>query len=148
MGVRPIDTGETVVQPDLFLGLAARLRAFPVLRRTVLAIGGNLAVILSKLEFDNAALRYVAAYEGTGRDGLLAGFLRYGWRVVGWAALSIALVGGGAAWIWRAHLPAGLAETILAAMVLMPLTALLAYSSSILQALRRVPQAQLPQVVL
>jgi len=108
----------------------------------------NFAVILSKLEFDNAALRYVAAYEGTGRDGLLAGFLRYGWRVVGWAALSIALVGGGAAWIWRAHLPAGLAETILAAMVLMPLTALLAYSSSILQALRRVPQAQLPQVVL
>ncbi len=43
MVVRPIDTGETVVQPDLFLGLAARLRAFPVLRRTVLAIGGNVA---------------------------------------------------------------------------------------------------------
>jgi len=108
----------------------------------------NFAVLLSKLEFDSAALRYVAGYEGTRRDGLLAGFVRYGWRVVGWAALSIALVGGGAAWLWRAHLPAGIADTILAAMVLMPVTALLAYSSSILQALRRVPQAQLPPVVL
>ncbi|HEX9349020.1 MAG TPA: oligosaccharide flippase family protein [Gemmatimonadales bacterium] len=182
MVVRPIETGEAVVQPGLFLGLAARLRALPVLRRTVLAIGGNVAgaaasfltqmllarslaatrygvysyvlawvnfaVLLSKLEFDSAALRYVAAYEGTGRDGLLAGFLRFGWRAVAWTAGSIALIGGSVAWLWRAHLPAGASDTILAAMVLMPLTALLSYSSSILQGLRRVPQAQLPQAVL
>ena len=108
----------------------------------------NLGVLFGKLEFDTAALRFVSAYEGTRKDGLLAGFLRYGWRTVGWTAALLAVTAGAIAWLLRGHLPAGIADAIWAAMLLLPLTACLAFSSSILQALRRVPQAQLPQVLL
>jgi len=108
----------------------------------------NLGVLFGKLEFDTAALRFVSAYDSTHKDGLLAGFLRHGWRTVGWTAALLALTAGAIAWLLRGHLPAGIADAIWAAMVLLPLTACLAFSSSILQALRRVPQAQLPQILL
>src|SRR6267378_3699015 len=38
----------------------------------------NVAVLVGKLEFDTAAIRFVAAYGGKGQNGLLHGFLRYG----------------------------------------------------------------------
>src|SRR5439155_19661733 len=37
---------------------------------------------VGKLEFDTAAIRFVAAYDGQRQDGLLRGFWQYGWRVV------------------------------------------------------------------
>lgn len=108
----------------------------------------NLAVLFGKLELDTAALRFIGAYDGARRDGLLRGFLRYGWRTVGSAAIGVALLGGTVAWLLRARLPAGTAGGIWAAALLMPLSASLAFSSSALQGLRRVPQAQLPQLLL
>jgi O-antigen/teichoic acid export membrane protein len=108
----------------------------------------NVAVLIGKLEFDNVAVRFVGAYDGQRRDGLLRGFLQYGWRVVGSTATAVALAVGLAAWLLRRHLHTGIDGGIWPAAVLVPLSALLLFSSSALQGLRRVPQSQLPQLVL
>jgi O-antigen/teichoic acid export membrane protein len=108
----------------------------------------NVAVLVGKLEFDNIAVRFVGAYDGQRQDGLLRGFLRYGGRIVAGTAIAVALVAGLTAWLLRRHLQAGIVEGIWTAAVLVPLSALLLFSSSALQGFRRVPQAQLPQLVL
>jgi len=51
-------------------------------------------VLVGKLEFDNVAVRFVGAYDGQRRDGLLRGFLQYGWRVVGGTATAVAIAVG------------------------------------------------------
>jgi len=108
----------------------------------------NVAVLLGKLEFDTAAIRFVAAYDAQRQDGLLRGFLQYGWRMVSRTATGVALGGGLVAWLLRRHLHPGIEGGIWAACVLVPLTALLAFTSSALQGFRRVPQAQVPQLLL
>lgn len=108
----------------------------------------NVAVLVGKLEFDTAAVRFIAAYDGQRQDGLLRGFWHYGWRVVGRTATGVALVAGVAAWLLRRHLHSGIEGAIAAACVLVPLSALLLFSGSVLQGFRRVPQAQLPQLLL
>src|SRR5690349_23732447 len=67
----------------------------------------NVAVLVGKLEFDTAAIRFVAAYDGQRQDGLLRGFWQYGWRVVSRTAAAVALLGGLVAWLLRRHLHAG-----------------------------------------
>ena len=108
----------------------------------------NVAVLVGKLEFDNIAVRFVGAYDGQRQDGLLHGFLRYGWRIVAGTATGVALVAGLTAWLLRRHLHAGIEGGIWTAALLVPLSALLLFSSSALQGLRQIPQAQLPQLVL
>jgi len=108
----------------------------------------NVAVLVGKLEFDNVAVRFVGAYDGQRRDGLLHGFLQYGWRVVGGTATAVAVAVGLGAWLLRPHLHAGAEGGLWPAAVLVPLSALLLFSSSALQGLRRVPQSQLPPLVL
>ena len=108
----------------------------------------NVAVLVGKLEFDNIAVRFVGAYDGQRQDGLLHGFLRYGCRVVAGTATAVALVAGLTAWLLRRHLQPGIEGGIWTATMLVPLSALLLFSSSALQGFRQVPQAQLPQLVL
>ncbi len=108
----------------------------------------NVAVLVGKLEFDNVAVRFVGAYDGQRRDGLLRGFLQYGWRVVAGTATAVALAAGLAAWLLRSHLHSGVDGGIWPAAVLVPLSSLLLFSSAALQGLRRVPQSQLPPLVL
>jgi len=108
----------------------------------------NVAVLLGKLEFDTAAIRFVAAYDGQRQDGLLRGFLQYGWRVVSRTATALALGVGLLAWLLRHRLHAGIEGGIWAACLLVPLTALLGFTSSALQGFRRVTQAQVPQLLL
>src|SRR5207237_843661 len=105
----------------------------------------NVAVLAGKLEFDTVAIRFIATYDGQRQDGLLRGFWQYGWRVVSRTTTGIALLAGGAAWLLRRQLHPGIEGGIWAACVLVPLTALLAFSGCTLQGFRRVPQSQLPQ---
>ncbi len=108
----------------------------------------NVAVLVGKLEFDTAAIRFVAAYRGQRQDGLLRGFLEYGFRMVIRTAIGVALGAGLTAWLLRRHMHPGVEGGIWVASLLVPLNALLPFSSSALQGFRRVPQAQLPQLVL
>lgn len=108
----------------------------------------NVALLVGKLEFDTAAVRFIGAYSGQGQTGLLRGFLRYGWRVVGTSATALAITAALATWALRRHIPEGTGGAVWAACALMLLTALLLFSGSALQGFRRVPQAQLPSMVL
>jgi len=140
------------------LGVAASFIAQVILARTLaptrygvysyLLAWVNVAALVGKLEFDTAAIRFVGAYGGQGRNGLLHGFLRYSMRVVTATATGVALVAGLTAWLLRSYLPSGTAQGVLAAAVLVPLSALLLFSGSVLQGFRRVPQAQLPAQLL
>src|SRR5205809_794312 len=105
----------------------------------------NVAVLAGKLEFDTVAIRFIATYDGQRQDGLLRGFWQYGWRVVSRTTTGIALLAGGAAWLLRRQLHPGIEGGIWAACVLVPLTALLAFSGCTLQGFRRVPQSHLSQ---
>ena len=135
-------------------GIAASFIAQVILARSLAPTGYgvysyvlawvNVAVLVGKLELDTAAIRFVAAYGGKGQNGLLHGFLRYGIRMVAATATGGALIAGLSAWLLRSHLPSGTAQGLLAACVLVPLSALLLFSGSVLQGFRRVPQAQLP----
>src|SRR5436309_1491242 len=107
----------------------------------------NVAVLVGKLEFDTAAIRFIATYNGQRQDGLLRGFWQYGWRVVSRTATGVAVGAGLVAWLLRRHLHPGIEGGIWAACLLVPLTALLVLTSSTLQGFRRVPQAQLPQLL-
>jgi len=108
----------------------------------------NVAVLVGKLEFDNVAVRFVGTYVGQRQDGLLHGFLRYARRVVATSTMAVALVAALAAWLLQPRLHAGIGGGVWAAGVLVPLTALLAFTSSSLQGFSKVPQAQLPTLVL
>ncbi len=108
----------------------------------------NVAVLVGKLEFDTAAIRFIATYDGQRKDGLLRGFWQYGWRVVSRTATGVAVGVGLVAWLLRPYLHPGIEGGIWAACALVPLTALLGFTSSTLQGFRRVPQAQLPQLLL
>jgi len=108
----------------------------------------NVAVLVGKLEFDTAAIRFVAAYAGQREDGLLRGFLQCGWRMVSRTATGVALGAGVLAWLFLRHVHAGIEGGSWMACLLVPLTASLAFSSGALQGFRRVPQAQLPQMLL
>jgi len=108
----------------------------------------NVAVLVGKLEFDNVAVRFVGTYVGQRQDGLLHGFLRYARRVVATSTTAVALVAALAAWLLQPRLHAGIGGGVWAAGVLVPLTALLAFTSSSLQGFSKVPQAQLPTLVL
>src|SRR6266699_3382260 len=61
----------------------------------------SVAVLIGKLEFDTAALRFIATYDGQRQDGLLRRFWQYGWRVVSRTATGVALVAGVGAWLLR-----------------------------------------------
>jgi O-antigen/teichoic acid export membrane protein len=108
----------------------------------------NVAVVFGKLEFDTAAVRFIGTYVGQRNDGLLLGFLRYGRRVVGGTATGIAIIAGVVAWLLRDRMPPGAEQAVLAACVLVPLSALLLFNGSALQGFQRIPQAQLQQLLL
>jgi O-antigen/teichoic acid export membrane protein len=108
----------------------------------------NVAVLVGKLEFDGIAVRFIGAYDGQRKDELLRGFLLYGWRVVSSASTGVALVASVVVWQLRDQLRPEIVWGIWAACALVPISAMLLVSSSMLQGFRRVPQAQLPQQLL
>ena len=109
----------------------------------------NVAVLIGKLEFDTAAIRFVGAYDGQRDDAKLHGFLRYAGGMVARVAIVVAVVAALGVWLFRSHLPdtvGGLA--IGGAAFLVPLTALMMFGGSVLQGFQRVPQSQLPPLLL
>lgn len=114
----------------------------------------HLLVLLGKLGFDTAEIRFVAAYRVQQSWPLLAGLLRFGDRVVlaaslavgaATAAVTLALSGtlgvGG-------RLEPGLTRTLLVSCLVLPWFSLLGLRGSALQGLRRVVLARVPEVVL
>lgn len=97
---------------------------------------------------DTAALRFVAAYRATGRDELVRGFARRSLQVVALASVAVALAFAILVRSRGDSLRATLGAALLAAVLLLPVTALLRQTGALLQALRRVVLAEIPNLVL
>lgn len=108
----------------------------------------NVLVLLGKLGFDTAEIRFVAAYRVQQSWPLLAGLLRYGDRVVLAASLGVAALAAGVILLLSPRLEPGLTATLLVSCLALPGYGFLGLRCSALQGLRRVVLARLPEVVL
>lgn len=102
----------------------------------------TLASQLGVLGLDTASLRFVSALEAQERWGLLRGFLRRSTQVSALLGTAIGAVLLTAAWLLRGWLEPGLHGVIVAAGVLLPLTAVMQVVVSQLNGLRRVVAGQ------
>jgi O-antigen/teichoic acid export membrane protein len=108
----------------------------------------SLLVIVAKLGFDTASLRYLAQYRSQGEHGLLRGFVRTSRRYT-WAA-SMVTAGGlaGACLLLREQLSEGVFWCTLFASVLLPLMAAIQLREASLLAFGRVMSGQTSGVLL
>ncbi len=107
----------------------------------------NMLTLFGKAGLDTAALRFVAAFHGSGEPGKLSGFLRVS-TIAG--LLASLLVTAGTAGIISAisgRLAPTLAAAFLVGCLAVPVNSLLAIRSAVLQAFKRVAQAEFPQSV-
>jgi O-antigen/teichoic acid export membrane protein len=111
----------------------------------------NLALLIAKLEIDTCAIRYVGAYAGSARWGLLGGFVRTSQRGVLLLAMLASIIGAVVIWFARVHLAGrdpALTGALWMACALLPPTGILLLNSAVLQGLSRYLSAQLPWQVL
>lgn len=101
----------------------------------------TLLSLVGKIGLDTAAIRFVAAYAGSSRPGLLYGFFRGSLGMVALASTGIAalLVAGVSV---ADGIAAGLRETLLMAALALPLLGLMQLSSGMLQGFHRTVLSQ------
>jgi O-antigen/teichoic acid export membrane protein len=102
----------------------------------------NILVLFGKLGLDTASLRFVAEYNGTGKWGLMKGFLR---RSIQFALAASALVSVSTAmviWFIQDRLNAELAAALWLVCLILPLYSLLLVRSAALRSLKKVIKAQ------
>lgn len=107
-----------------------------------------LLTLVTRLGLDVAALRFVPAYRATGEWGLLRGFLRSGERISLAISVSVAVVFAVAVWLLRGRLGEELAISFWISCAMLPVFTLMQVRSSYLQALKRVVQARLSELIL
>jgi len=107
----------------------------------------NIALLFAKLELDTCALRFIGMYQGASQWSLLRGFLQRAPQLVFLASLGVAAVGALAAVLVRGHLGRGAAATLEAACLLLPVAAMLELKTRSLHAFRKVPESQLPTLI-
>ncbi|MBX3436600.1 MAG: oligosaccharide flippase family protein [Planctomycetaceae bacterium] len=108
----------------------------------------NILVVVGKLGFDTAALRYVAQYRSQGEMGLLAGFVRTSRRLVVAASLLIASGWIGLTILLADNLTPGLSRCLLLAALMLPLIAAIQLREATLLASGRIMAGQLGGVML
>lgn len=106
--------------------------------------GMNVALIFGRLEFDVAAVRFIGALTGNAQWAAVRGFLRRSRQIVTASSLGIGAVGAVLAW-WLA--PPALVRAYWVACALLPATALVLLHGAYLQGLRRVREAQTPNLL-
>jgi len=102
----------------------------------------NLLVLFAKLGQDTASMRFVAEYNGTGKWGLLQGFVKRSTQVSFATSLFVAGTTAGAIWLVRDRLDPELATAFWLVCLILPLHALLLVRSAALRGLKKVVKAQ------
>ncbi len=108
----------------------------------------NIVRTVVTLSFDMAALRFASNYYTEADWPLFRGFLWASRGTVGLLSLTGALLCGGVSLIWRDQLPPGLLRALLAGCVLLTPSSLITLEVALLQALRSVYAARIPNVFL
>ncbi len=102
----------------------------------------NVLLLVGAMGFDSSALRFVAAYRGTGELGRFWGFLRFARGRVWLLSVAIGLAWGAAVWLLRGKLGAHKVLVFWLGSLLLPLSAFVALEGAVLQALKRVVQSK------
>lgn len=105
-------------------------------------------VLVATAGTDTAALRFVAAYAGTGEWGLLRGFQRRALQISLITSILLALVFGSVAGLLRERMDPELLPTLIAAACLLPTAVLLQVLAAFLRGLKSIVPALLPQSLL
>ena len=108
----------------------------------------NTALLVGKMEMDTCSLRFIGIYHGAANWSLLRGFLRRAARLVRFMSLGIAVLGALAVWALAGHLRPGVAASLWAACALLPVTASAELKARCLHAFKKVPESQIPTLVL
>lgn len=108
----------------------------------------NTLVLLGRMGFDSASVRFIASYNGAKEWGLLHGFLRYSTKVISIASVTIALGMGIVVWLLRGAIEVDLFQTFLMGCLLLPLLSAIKIQESRLLAFKKIIQAQFPFTVL
>lgn len=103
-----------------------------------------LLLLVCRMGFGTASLRFVAAFRAQGDWPRLRGYLRTSQRVVGLASLGVAGATALVAWGLGTHMPAATSATLLVASLALPVLAFLQLWSHILRGLQRVLASQVP----
>lgn len=107
----------------------------------------NALVLVGKLGWDTALLRYVAVYSSTANWGAVRGILRRSTQVTLFASLAVSGIGAFITWALAFRLGPDLTNTFMAGWFVLPILCLAAFRQAALRALKRVPLAQLPEFV-
>ena len=108
----------------------------------------NTALLFGKLEMDTCALRFIGIYDGAKNWSLLRGFLTWSARLVRVMSLGIASVAALVIWLISSHLVAGVAPSLWAACVLLPVLGMTELRARCLHAFKKVPESQIPTLIL
>src|SRR5688572_15076269 len=131
----------------LMLGLA-RLLGQDAFGTYLLALGVfNIALLVAKLELDTLSVRFVGSYGGTGKWGLLRGYLRFSRSTVLLTSFGIGLLGV----LVITLFPSVITEkhpyfhaSLLVACAMLPVMSLLMLEASTLQGSQQYARAQIP----
>jgi O-antigen/teichoic acid export membrane protein len=107
----------------------------------------NVLVLIGKLGWDTALLRYVAVYSSNKVWGAVRGILRRSSQVTLLASLTVSGVGAFIIWALRDRLGPDLTNTFIAGWLVLPILCLSALRQAALRALSRVVLAHLPEFV-
>ncbi len=108
----------------------------------------NVAVVATKLQFDTVGARYVAAYLATGQNGLVHGVVRRSEQIVALVSCGTAVIAVIVFVLARHALDRGVWISGILVSALLPVTAMLAVSTALLQGFKNVARAQLPNSIL
>ena len=107
----------------------------------------NVLVLVGKLGWDTALLRYVAVYSSKTVWGAVRGILRRSAQVTLITSLAVSSVGAFITWALSDRLGPDLTNTFLVGWLVLPILCLSGLRQAALRALRRVVLAQLPEFV-
>jgi len=101
-------------------------------------------VIVARLGFDTALLRFVAQYRIRHETGRLRGVIRFGQAVGGLGGLCVAMIAGMVVWLMRGSMGADLSTTFFVGLTLVPILAVLMIQQSALRSFKHILRSQLP----
>ena len=108
----------------------------------------NTLVLLGRMGFDSASVRFIASYNSAKQWGLLHGFLRYSTKIIAIASIVVALSMAIVVWLLRESIEVNLFQTFLMGCLLLPLLSAIKVQESRLLAFKKILEAQFPFTVL
>ena len=108
----------------------------------------NMVLLVGRLGFDIASVRFVSVYFGSAKWNLLRGFLNFSYMTTFIASVLGAVALAGGAWLFRESIGAQTVHALWLAGATIPLFAILQINEATLRGLRQIVRSLIPQAIL